>query len=96
MAAAQSSYAVTAAMEAKALEEKKRVEIGRLREKKSTLDLCFVMDCTGSMGASIKACADKICEVVDTVKQEFQGLTAFNIAFVGYRDYGDTPQHEVG
>jgi hypothetical protein len=62
---------------------------------KPTIDLCFVMDCTGSMAPAIDAARAKIQEIIQYVRDEFRGLGAFNIAIVGYRDYGDTPQHEV-
>jgi hypothetical protein len=95
LAEAQQKAAAAAAADQSALESKRKVELEALRNKKSSLDLCFVMDCTASMGPSIDAARAKINEVVASVRSEFQGLVAFNIAFVAYRDYGDTPQHQV-
>jgi hypothetical protein len=45
--------------------------------------------------ASIEACRDKIVEVVEAARKEFQGLVAFNTAFVSYRDLGE-PCDPVG
>ena len=56
------------------------------------VDLCFIVDCTGSMGSWIKATKDKIVEItqgvqqIPTLKQDPPNL---RVAFVGYRDHCD-------
>jgi hypothetical protein len=55
----------------------------------TTLDLAFLMDCTGSMGDHITFCKDKVEEIVLKVKEKFHGAIV-RVAFVGYRDF-DTP-----
>jgi hypothetical protein len=62
--------------------------------KGKSLDLCFLMDCTGSMGSWIDICKEEINNIVDYVVTEFTGIN-IRIAFVGYRDYGDKPDFSV-
>ena len=56
------------------------------------VDLCFIVDCTGSMGSWIKATKDKIVEItqgvlkIPTPKPDPPNL---RVAFVGYRDHCD-------
>jgi hypothetical protein len=58
--------------------------------------LCFLLDCTGSMGQWIQAAKDQIEAIVETTQREYQSSDLrFEVAFVGYRDYGDEVQHEV-
>jgi hypothetical protein len=61
-----------------------------------TIDICFLLDCTGSMGGWIEACKQQIsgiCRKIQfdlKVKHGRDGV--INFAFVAYRDYG----HEAG
>lgn len=58
--------------------------------------LCFLLDCTGSMGPWIQAAKDQIEAIVESTQREYQTSDLqFEVAFVGYRDYGDEIQHEV-
>lgn len=58
--------------------------------------LCFLLDCTGSMGQWIQAAKDQIEAIVETTQREYnEADLRFQVAFVGYRDYGDKDQHEV-
>lgn len=56
--------------------------------------LCFLMDCTGSMGPWIDAAKTKIQEMTDKVIADNPG-TLVEVALVGYRDYGDTQRFHV-
>jgi len=57
------------------------------REMKS-VDVAFVMDCTGSMSGLMKAAQDKIFAVVAEVKSVSKGVQ-MRLAFVGYRNIHD-------
>ena len=50
--------------------------------------ICFVMDCTASMGPWIQEAKTKMVELVDRVRDEHPN-TQIRVGFVGYRDYGD-------
>jgi hypothetical protein len=54
--------------------------------------LCFLMDCTGSMQAWIDLAKNHIQTIISGTRSEFPN-TEFRVAFLGYRDYGDTRQH---
>ena len=57
------------------------------------IQLCFVMDCTGSMQDWIDTARDQIQTIIDQTRKEVeQGLT-FEVGFIGYRDFGDAEQH---
>ena len=53
--------------------------------------VCFVMDCTASMEPWIYQAKTRMVELVDRVHDEHPRANIL-IAFVGYRDYGDTEQ----
>lgn len=50
------------------------------------LDLCFLMDCTGSMGPWIKETKQKIIDIVEYVQSSSKDMK-MRLAFVGYRDF---------
>lgn len=57
-----------------------------LMKKKTTgIDICFVLDCTGSMGSWIGAAKKEICNIIKTVSKQCEGKVRF--ASVGYRDH---------
>lgn len=52
------------------------------------LDLCLIMDCTGSMGSWIAHCKDTLHNVIDdTVAKD--KTCKVRVSFVGYRDFCD-------
>ena len=51
--------------------------------------IAFVMDCTGSMERWIHQAKTKIQDIIDKTRQD-NPQARFQVAFVGYRDYGDT------
>jgi len=57
-----------------------------------SVDLCFVMDCTGSMGAWIEAAKKNVIDIAKAVEKEIGESSAVNFrcSFVGYRDFKDT------
>lgn len=52
------------------------------------IDICFCMDCTGSMGSFIEAAKTKIREIIEEVKH-IEQKAILRIGFVGYRDHCD-------
>lgn len=58
------------------------------------VDMCIIMDCTGSMSAWIKHCKDTLKEVIDDSMEEDEG-SAVRVAFVGYRDFCDKSIYDV-
>eukprot|EP00761_Pharyngomonas_kirbyi_P010850 gb/GECH01010873.1/.p1 GENE.gb/GECH01010873.1/~~gb/GECH01010873.1/.p1 ORF type:complete len:759 (+),score=129.85 gb/GECH01010873.1/:1-2277(+) len=62
---------------------------------KISMDICFAMDCTGSMGLWIEAGKEKITKLVQSIesmiKDRFSDYeTNIRVSFVGYRDHNDT------
>jgi hypothetical protein len=56
--------------------------------------MCFLMDCTASMGDWIQAAKDEIRDIVHETQTTFP-FTDFKVAFVGYRDYGDAERFVI-
>ena len=52
------------------------------------VDICFLIDCTGSMSTYIREVKSVIHKVVNQLSTKFQDF-ALRFAFVGYRDHGD-------
>ncbi|CBJ25694.1 ATP-binding region, ATPase-like [Ectocarpus siliculosus] len=58
------------------------------------VDLCFVMDCTGSMGSWINQAKKKLFAIIEQTKKDIANLE-LRVAFVGYRDFeGHDNQYE--
>ena len=57
--------------------------------KKKIIEICFVMDCTGSMAKSIQACQDKVIAIAENIQQHVNQQDRIRMAFVAYRDYKD-------
>eukprot|EP00891_Asterochloris_glomerata_P008577 jgi/Astpho2/8577/Aster-x0361 len=70
------------------LESKRRALERKLEAKQRGVDICFLMDCTGSMGPYIEACKAKVQEIMRAAEEVHeQAIT--RMAFVGYRDVDD-------
>ncbi|KAF0430338.1 kinase-like protein [Gigaspora margarita] len=80
---------------------KKRNEITNKRERaiidalaridrSKEVDLCYVLDCTGSMGGHLAAAKDCILQVINHIKNTNPCLK-IRVGFCGYRDYNDNP-----
>ncbi len=50
------------------------------------VDLCFLVDCTGSMGGSIEAVKNNIKQLRDGLDAQYKGCD-LRFAFVRYTDY---------
>ncbi|CAF2742626.1 unnamed protein product [Rotaria sp. Silwood2] len=63
-----------------------------------TVEICFVMDCTGSMGSWIQACKQHIKAIADGIqkemKEKYDKDSILRMAFVAYRDYGDSDRFD--
>lgn len=57
-------------------------------QAKLDLDLMFIVDCTGSMGAWIDAIKKELSTIIAHIQNEFQ-LSDIRVSFVGYRDFSD-------
>ena len=64
------------------------------REGAKTLDLCLILDCTGSMSSWIQRSKNTLREIIDHVKNENKNLTV-RVAFVAYRDISDANRFDV-
>lgn len=73
------------------MEIKKEIRMKRITniihevKKAENMDLCFLMDCTGSMNSHINECNSVIRDIVDGLKQIFRDLK-MRFSFVGYFD----------
>jgi hypothetical protein len=80
---------IDGAMEASSLQS-----ILRFENKVKSLDVCFLIDCTGSMAPLIKNAKDKMLAVLDKLNKQYGGLSV-RIAVVCYRDVTDKKRFEV-
>ena len=53
-----------------------------------SVDICFVLDCTGSMGSHIAAAKDSILQVSNYVKSMNPNIK-FRVGFCGYHDHSN-------
>lgn len=60
----------------------------RVFQEKLSLDLMFILDCTGSMSSWIKAAKQELFNIIDFVMSEHEGAKIF-ISVVSYRDLCD-------
>merc|ERR1719230_697025 len=63
------------------------------RPESGGLDICFVMDCTGSMQPWIEASKQTIKDMIRALPAEEEHK---RVAFVGYRDFCDGPAQTHG
>jgi hypothetical protein len=61
------------------------------------VDLCFLIDATGSMQPHINGVRDSIKKIVDKLvsEQGGQSVHRLRLAMVAYRDFGDRNQYEI-
>lgn len=82
-------------MKTKVKETKRRLiaiaEIASQLSKAASLDLCFCVDCTGSMAGHIKSVTDNILSFVAELGKFYPDIP-LRLAFVGYRDHCDKEQ----
>ncbi|KAM9971669.1 hypothetical protein ACTFIW_011652 [Dictyostelium discoideum] len=80
-----------------ALDEAESLRRNRLRQEKNKppmVQLCLMMDCTGSMGSWIKESKEKIISLTGLLANSYVGLE-LNASFIGYRDITDSNRFEV-
>ncbi len=53
-----------------------------------TVDVCFILDCTGSMGSYIAECKAHVLRIMERLRDE-TSIKCANVAFIAYRDYND-------
>lgn len=58
------------------------------------LDLCLLLDCTGSMASWIQRSKDTLNEIITSVKDNNPTLKV-RVCFVGYRDIQDKPRFSI-
>ena len=58
------------------------------------LDLCLLLDCTGSMSAWIQRSKETLKEIIDNVRADNPDLEV-RVCFVGYRDIQDRPRFSI-
>jgi hypothetical protein len=73
--------------EARALPD--HIQMQQKKGSPQSVEVCFVMDCTGSMASSIMACKNEVIKIADRIKQEMSERGRFRMSFVAYRDYCD-------
>mmetsp|Transcript_9844 Transcript_9844/g.20890 ORF Transcript_9844/g.20890 Transcript_9844/m.20890 type:complete len:1184 (+) Transcript_9844:71-3622(+) len=63
-------------------------------EQAERLNVCFVVDCTCSMGPHIRAVKQQICEIVREMSARLPSMQ-LHLAFVGYRDHCSPVRFEI-
>ncbi|KOO28486.1 mhck ef2 kinase domain family protein [Chrysochromulina tobinii] len=53
-----------------------------------TIDVCFVLDLTGSMGSWLAQCRSHVASIIRSLRDELAVATV-RVAFCGYRDWGE-------
>ena len=56
-----------------------------VRKQQQSLDLCLILDCTGSMYSWIQRSKDTLSQIIDSVRNSNAGLDV-KVSFVAYRD----------
>ena len=67
--------------------KKKQDVLRKMMKNNSSLDIAFLVDCTGSMGSYIAETKKDIEHIVTSIKETFENKV--QVAFVGYRDHSD-------
>ena len=63
-------------------------------EKKTSLDLLFIMDITGSMGPYIEQAKNNIINIMNRIPMECPGIN-INLGFIGYRDIYEINMNDI-
>ena len=64
------------------------------RRSDAVLDVCILMDCTGSMGAWMDACKRNLVAMIASLRKVL-GLHTVRCAYVAYRDYDEPPEERI-
>ena len=65
-----------------------------LSKPKELLEVCLILDCTGSMWQWIQRSKETLSTIIDQVVNENKDLTV-RVSFVGYRDIGEHNRFSV-
>lgn len=68
-----------------------KLEPVRRVQGNKTLDMMFIIDCTGSMGSWIEACKREIKSIIDCIRNQFFNIQ-IRVSIVAYRDHCDGNQ----
>ena len=63
-------------------------------EEKTSLDLLFIMDLTGSMGPYIEQVKQNIINIMNRIPMECPGIN-INLGYIGYRDVSDIASNYI-
>jgi len=63
------------------------VKASAVARQETSVDLCIMIDCTGSMGSWIEIAKTKAKEVIKQAQERFK--VDIRVSFVGYRDFSD-------
>ena len=75
--------------------EKAKLESAKPTPEESPgVDLCIMLDCTGSMSSYIEMSKNKIQDIMANVKESYPKST-IRVAIVAYRDHCDSKKHEI-
>ena len=66
---------------------KQQTSLPRPASRDQCVEVCFVMDCTGSMARSINACQEKVITIAENIREHCEESMKIRMAFVAYRDY---------
>lgn len=77
-----------------AMKEKDIHRALRAVQSAESVDIAFVIDCTGSMSSYIASVKDSIHDIVQRIRATNKNLS-LRLAIVGYRDIEDCPRFEV-
>ena len=69
--------------------------IRRKLENRESLDIMFIIDCTGSMQDWIDKCREEINSIIDTIRKKNRLDTQIRISIVGFRDHNDAENFEI-
>ena len=64
------------------------------RSTEKTLELCLILDCTGSMYSWIQRSKDTLHKIIDSVKSQNKNLSV-RVSFVAYRDVQDHNRFDI-
>lgn len=88
------SYNTSTLEETKTVETTPFEKVKLIPDDTPAVDLCFMLDCTGSMSAYITMSCNKIKDIIGQIK-EIYPKSEVRIGIVAYRDIGDRNRFEV-
>ena len=87
------SRSVSASNRADSASKIASIKASALVKQETAVELCILMDCTGSMGQYIEQAKQKAAVIVEQAREKY--AVDLRVAFVGYRDFGDPVRFEV-